>query len=534
MATSSTTFLRAINDEVLETHRAIQALWSSLTRQDRPEELDRLPLPHPYVVPSTGLFPYQFYWDSFFTILGLMVDGEEALAAGMVENFLYEMETFGRVLNYNHPAIRTRSQPPYLTAMIAEVLAHRLPLDDEGRAWLRRAYALAAREYEEIWMGEHATPIGLCRYADAADPEDEERAQYESGWDFSSRWGGRCRRIAPVDLNSNLYGYARDLARFARLLGDEEGAMTWERRAAEVRTRVQEYCWDEEAGFFFDYDLDEARRLTERPSLAGFQPLWAGLASPEQADAVVEWLLEFEQRGGLSCTLRTYPIPGVEAPQGEAGKRAFWLYGPFQWDYPNGWPPLQWLVVAGLRRYGYFEDAGRLAREWLTMVAHLYRETGKLWEKYDVVRRSHQAIGHYPVQAGFGWTNGVFEALLGRAIGGLGYDLEAGCPVLEPLTSEALFDVPFEARYRGYLGLDLSLYWAVSPDLRDLEVRLEAHKPLPRLLVRIRDHYPSDEVTVTVDGEPVEFRRGPTPTGYAAVTFALEDVGRAEIRFASR
>ena len=516
MNAPSTQFIRAIAPDVVAAHRYVSELWPALTRHDDPHDPEHIPLPHPYVVPSTSLFPYLFYWDSYFTIVGLSVDGRWDLVEGMVDNFLYEIREYGLVLNFPHPSVLTRSQPPYLTAMIRERLKHRQDL-----AWLREAFSLARREYEEVWLGRHNTPIGLCRYVNPENPDDELYAQWESGWDFSTRWGGRCRHLAAVDLNSNLYRYERDFVLFARMLGDQEEATRWAARAASRRERMRQLLFDPQQGLFCDYDVEQGRLVTDRPSLAAFHPLFVGLAAPEEATRVVENLSRFEQAGGLTCTERNYPVP--HAPQ-QTGKV---FEGPFQWDYPNGWAPLHWVAIQGLKRYGYFEEAARIAVKWLTLGGELFRRTGRMWEKYDVVRRSHEAVSDYQQQEGFGWTNGVFSALLGKTIGGVDYDLFGQQVVLEPLLSPTLAGQPFHARFHHYLGDELDLRWQSSPDLRRVEVSLHAAPPIPRLTVRLRDYLPQAPVQVTVGGNPVPMQR--QSHLYDTVIVSLEDIEAMEL-----
>jgi len=502
-----TEFVKAVDDRVVAAHRYIIGLWSTLTRSDDPAEAHRIPLPHPYIVPSTDIFPYLFYWDSYFTIVGLAVDGQGNLIRSMVDNFLHELREFGLVLNYSHPSSRTRSQPPYLTLMICEALKQ-----SHGLEWLSQAFVQAKREYQQVWLEGHDAPVGLSRFADQGAPRSELRAQFESGWDFSSRWDGRCHDLVAVDLNSNLYQYERDFALFARLLGDEAEAAKWEAAAAARRERVLRYCYDAEEGIFFDYDVKREEQLTDRLSLATFHPLFAGMVTPEEAERLVQQLARFEHAGGLACTEASYGVH--RSPRRQRRYPPF--NGPFQWDYPNGWAPLQWVVISGLKRYGYFEDAARIAVKWLTMCAQVFARTGRMWEKYNVVSRDADAVSAYRNQEGFGWTNGVFSALLGRTIGGLEYDLARGRAVVEPLLCPTLAGQAFSAEFRGYLTDRVALSFEVSPDLRCVDVAVDGLGPLT---VRVRDLFPQAAVTVTVDGIDAKYRRQTTP--YAVVVIEV-------------
>lgn len=511
-----TEFRKAVDDRVVAAHGQIIDLWSTLTRSDEPAEADRIPLPHPYIVPSTDIFPYLFYWDSYFASVGLAVDGQGNLIRSMVDNFLHELREFGLVLNYSHPASLTRSQPPYLTLMICEALKQGRGLD-----WLSQAFVRAKREYQQVWLEGHGTPVGLSRFADRGAPRSELRAQFESGWDFSSRWDGRCRHLAAVDLNCNLYRYERDFALFARLLGDEAEAAQWEAAAAARRERLLRYCYDGEQGLFFDYDVKREERLTDRLSLATFHPLFVGMAKPEEAERLVQQLARFEHAGGLACTEASYEVH--HSPHRQRRYPPF--NGPFQWDYPNGWAPLQWVVISGLKRYGYFEDAARIAVKWLTMCAEVFARTGRMWEKYNVVSRDADAVTAYKNQEGFGWTNGVFSALLGRVIGGLEYDLAQGRAVVEPLLCPTLAGQAFSAQFRGYLANRVALSFELSPDLRYVDVAVDGLGPLT---VRVRDLFPQAAVTVTVDGIDAQYRRQIAP--YAVVVIEMRGSDGAAIR----
>jgi len=505
------------DERIADAHRYVASLWPALTRRDEPGEENRTPLPYPYVMPNADLFPHLFYWDSYFTMVGLAVDGQRELIRNMVENFLHELREFGLVLNYSHPASLTRSQPPYLTSMIKEALKGDFDLD-----WLRSAFALAKREYEEVWLGRHDTPIGLCRYADSGDPDSERRAQWESGWDFSSRWGGRCRHLAAVDLNCNLYRYELDFAQFAELLGEPEEAELWRARAEERRRRILRYLYDSKRGLFFDYDFVEGRPMDDRPSLATFHPLFVGLATPEEAAGVVDKLGLFEHPGGLACTVENYPVPYDASEEGPE------FVGPFQWDYPNGWAPLHWVAVCGLKNYGHFEEAARIALKWLTLCADLLARTGRMWEKYNVVERNLEVTTDYPNQRGFGWTNGVYSALLGKVIIGLDLDVARRRAVVEPLFCPTLAGREFSARFRGYLGDEVAISTSSAPDLRRQGLSLRASPPFPLLEVRLCDHFPGDSVRVTVNGAPHPHRRERRP--YHTVVVELEDVAEVELR----
>ncbi|MGB3774104.1 MAG: trehalase family glycosidase, partial [Leeuwenhoekiella sp.] len=218
----------------------------------------------------------------------------------------------------------------------------------------------------------------------------------ESGWDFSSRWftdpddlsSIKTTHIIPSDLNALLYNMEKTLSQMRTYAGDTEGAQEMERAASSRKAAVDTYLWDSEEGVYQDFDLDK-KEFTGVLSLAMVYPLYFGMATQEQADATALALQEkFLSPGGLSTTLNDNSQ---------------------QWDYPNGWPPLQWLAIRGLQRYNKNELATKVQSRWLALNEDVYKHTGKMLEKYNVVDTTLLAGGgEYPNQDGFGWTNGVY------------------------------------------------------------------------------------------------------------------------------
>jgi alpha,alpha-trehalase len=414
----------------------------------------------PFVVPG-GRFNEMYGWDSYFEALGLLVDGRVDLARAMVDNFVYQLGHYGRILNANRSYYLTRSQPPFLTAMARAVYAH-LPEGEASRQWLATALAAAIREYETVWTSPpRLTETGLSRYygeglgpppetepghfaavlapfaADRAmapaeyearlrageidEPElaayfVHDRAVRESGHDTSYRLEGRCADLVTVDLNSLLYRYETDLAEaieevFGGELVDASGRGhrpdAWRARAEERRQRMEELLWEPERGWFFDYDFRTGKR-TGYESATALYPLWAGWASPAQAEALVARALPaLEAAGGL--------LAGTESSRGPVG-----LDRPQrQWDYPSGWAPHQMLAWEGLARHGYAEEARRLAGRWLyTLTRNAADYNGTVPEKYDVVARSHKVFAEYGnvgtdfayiTREGFGWMNASYQ-----------------------------------------------------------------------------------------------------------------------------
>ncbi|HLZ82329.1 MAG TPA: alpha,alpha-trehalase TreF [Caulobacteraceae bacterium] len=422
---------------VAPSHHALKAhiavLWPVLARAplNAPAFSSQLSLGHPYVVPG-GRFREVYYWDSYFTMLGLVRDGRSDLAIGLADDFADLIARYGHVPNGARTYYLSRSQPPvfYLMAGLtrpedpAGAYAHYLDaLRREHRFWMAGEDRLKPGQADRHVV---RLPDGsiLNRYWDArATPRDEAwredvamarssgrppatlyrelRSTAESGWDFSSRWMAdgrslsalRTTAIAPVDLNSLLFGLEGAIAEGCARLRDVRCVGEFTRRAARRRQAMDRYLWRAGPGIYLDYDWRRETALA-RPSAAMLYPLFVGAASRNQAERVaVDVRTALLAPGGLrTTTVRT-------------GQ---------QWDAPNGWAPLQWIAVGGLERYGDDRLARDVAGRWLSTVCRTYRETGKLLEKYDVEQARPGGGGEYPLQDGFGWTNGVTRALLDR------------------------------------------------------------------------------------------------------------------------
>jgi alpha,alpha-trehalase len=398
-------------------------------------------LPRPYVVPGSR-FNEMYGWDSFFIAMGLIRDGDVDLARDMADNLLYEIRQYGMVLNANRTYYLTRSQPPLLTETLLRVYE-----STHDRKWLEDAIPVI-EEYYRYWTREpHLTPeTGLSRYYDLGDgpaPEvvaaerthgkDEydlireyfrthritdydasrfydaahdrltahfykgDRSMRESGFDPSNRFGPFSADIVhynPVCLNTLLYLMETQTAETLEIAGRGGDAEAWRERARQRASRINQYLWDPDRGMYFDYNF-ELRQVRRYPFLTTFYPLWAGIATQEQAMRVVRNLRLFERPGGLETSTVT---------SGD------------QWDAPFGWAPLQWIAVQALRRYGYGAEADGISERFLSLVLQEYGKQGDIMEKYDVVhRRSDVArrlvYGYHSNEAGFGWTNAVFTAL---------------------------------------------------------------------------------------------------------------------------
>lgn len=426
-------------------------------------------LPNRYVVPG-GRFNEMFGWDSYFIILGLLRDGRIDLARGMVENFFYEIENYGAVLNANRTYFLTRSQPPFLSAMIRAVFEAACARDRSAanlarqKQWLARAYPYARRDHD-FWLSSihRAGQTGLARYFDIGEgpvpdiadhssyyidvinwlvahpdvhtnyliaaPQSPSRAEQaklaktscdathsvvcslawahgfrlsrdfykgdrsvrESGFDISFRFGpfsGSTHHYAAVGLNSLLYHYEQDLAEFAEMVDQGADRTRWMQMADARRQAINKYLWNPSKGMFFDYDFTSGQQSSYVYATT-FYPLWAGLATVEQAAAVDKNLALLDRPGGLASS--TY-VSGL------------------QWDLPFGWAPLNWLAVHGLWTNGYTDDARRVAQQFTHTVRASFEKEGTIHEKYNVETGSSnvQLIAGYQNVVGFGWTNAVY------------------------------------------------------------------------------------------------------------------------------
>ncbi len=383
----------------------ITGFWDRLFRFHPHDEGTLIGLPRAYLVPSVDpvrpLFQEMYYWDSYFSALGLVGTMHEWLVFDLAENMAALVERFGFVPNGTRYYFTSRSQPPFFTKLAK--LAYDIKVargDADADEYLRHMTRLGVREHETCWLGEkhpheRRKYRGLSRYHDIN--YSHFLASCESGWDHSTRCdgdrpgseAGRWMDFLPVCLNSILYTRERDFAEAMTRLGATTEANYW-REAADARAAtMRELMWDADRGFFCDFDW-KAEVRSPLPTLAGFYPMWAGLATQDQANEMVSrWFPRFLLPGGLVTSLDSFP-----------GR---------QWAYPNGWAPLQWIVVSGLDRYGFTAEANEVRRRWCDTCAHAFAASGTLVEKYNVAEPHREPEhGLYGLIEGFGWTNGVF------------------------------------------------------------------------------------------------------------------------------
>jgi alpha,alpha-trehalase len=358
-------------------------------------------LPYPYVpVDGAKKWRYMFYWDTYFIIRQLLADGHIEVAKNQVRNYLHLFDRYGYVPNANVYAWATRSQPPLLTSM-----ARLINDAKDDPAFLRECYSCIKREYEDFWLGRlHLVPdAGLSRYQDngfgtaklLGHPKNAVThlaAEAESGWDFTSRFEGRCLDFLPVDLNSFLYKYETDMAWMAERLelGGSESAL-WSDRAKGRKSIFNDVFWDAQRNFYFDYDFTQ-KRPSKAWSLAGYLPLWVGLADDEQVRRSHKALARFEQPWGLAVCDHDYAMKNK------------------QWNFPNAWPPLTWWTAESLRTHGYTVDAERIMMKYLAAQTGLFMSTGEIWEKYNSVTGGMEVTGGHEFGNNpmMGWSASTF------------------------------------------------------------------------------------------------------------------------------
>jgi alpha,alpha-trehalase len=417
-------------DDTVESH--VTRLWEHLGRRNRVDRGSLIALPHAYIVPG-GRFNEQFYWDSYFIMLGLAAQGEWKKVEDMVKNTAYMIRKYGYVPTANRTYFLSRSQPPFFTMMVQLLAQHKgkrvirdyLPhLLSEYRFWMKGQRKLEETEHSAYRRVVQMSNGSLMnRFYDnkaTARPEslreDYEtasslgkrirdrlflhlRAAAESGWDFSSRWLTDAQDlrtihtadIIPVDLNSLMYMMEETIASGYSSVFNPARTRRFKKAAARRKDAINEYLWDDEKQFYMDYNFHHQKN-TPVLSLAGIFPLYAGIAGEAEAASVAQRIeRDFLKPGGLVTTL-------IETGQ--------------QWDSPNGWAPLQWVAVQALRNYGYDELADTIAKRWITLNETVFHKTQRMVEKYNVVGGDGLGGGgEYTLQDGFGWTNGVYLAL---------------------------------------------------------------------------------------------------------------------------
>ena len=397
-----------------ETRAFIRDSWGKSVRYLPEDSGSHIGMPLPYTVPSvSGGFQELYYWDLFFTNEGLIIDGLVDQARNNTENLAWMVERFGKILNGSNTFYLNRSQPPVFSLMVRQVYEATGDLD-----WLRKILPSLEKEYR-FWMTERMTPCGLNHDSNNASEKEKwdflrlVKRRFGEGfnlegctredslrvashyiseaecWDFTPRFKGECEDYCPVDLNALLYIYEKNFSHFSRILGDRAAGRRWDRVARHRKRLMVKYLRNPKDGIFYDYDFVSGMR-SDVVSAAQFFLLLGKAVSCRHARGIVQSLRVLEYPHGISaCEKGDYPFV-------------------YQWSYPNGWAPLQYVTVRGLDNYGYTEDARRIARHYVDLLTESYDKTGTLWEKYNVDEGNLNVGDEYKMPTMLGWTAGSY------------------------------------------------------------------------------------------------------------------------------
>ncbi len=421
------------NGQDTNTAAHINNLWPILKREaatgQQPIGSSLLPLPYPYIVPG-GRFREVYYWDSYFTMLGLKESGNTDVIENMVNNFAYLINTYGHIPNGNRSYYLSRSQPPFFSLMVQllasikgdEVYKTYLPaLEKEYGYWMDKTAAtkhvvkmpdgsILNRYYDRDALPRQESYYEDVTLAQSSKTEADKEAMYrnlrsgaESGWDFSSRWFADPKQMAtiqvtdiiPVDLNSLLYNLEQVLSQAKKLNGNMKSGREYSVKAEKRRLAIEKYCWNAKTGYYFDYN-SKTKKQSTIITAAGVFPLCFINLYPESMNA---------KGSAVANVLKQHLLKegGIVTTTNATGQ---------QWDAPNGWAPLQWMTAWALSRSGQRTLAQDIAQRWTALNEKVYANTGKLMEKYNVENINLPAGGgEYPSQDGFGWTNGVYLAM---------------------------------------------------------------------------------------------------------------------------
>jgi alpha,alpha-trehalase len=345
-------------------------------REDPKKTLIFLPFPYSSGGGSQTAFPEIYGWDTQFINVALLQHDRPDIVRWHILDQLSMIDRFGKVLNGNRTYYVTRGQPPLLPWSVENYLATKK--DDDELAM--RSYPSLEREYTSYWNGpDHATAIGLstCRDSNPKDGQSPaEASECETGLDFTPIFAGDVRRCVPLHVNAALVRYAQVMAMLAERFGWRDKAEAWRKDADDRTGRINQYCWDDKEGFYFEYDYVAQKRLPYY-SLNGFWPLWSGVASKDQARRVVQHLKMFDHPYGLTFTDREYPNPHPN-------------FGALEWAYPESWPPQQIIVPMALQRYGFEQEARAVCRRYIANVVTTWEQTGLTWERYNGVSGGHK------------------------------------------------------------------------------------------------------------------------------------------------
>lgn len=398
-------------------HQYIISHWDSTVEYHPNDSADYIGLPRPYTAPTVKgerLFKELFYWDTYFTNLGLIRDGRVDLAKNNTDDILYLVKRFGKMPNGSNTHFLNRSQPPFLSMMVRDVYEK-----TKDNQWLAEALIELEKEYK-FWMTERMTGCGLNHYGHSANNKEKLDmlrvasfrfknpkflsglsdsaklltgshliAECESGWDFTPRFGAKCMDYCPVDLNSNLYLYEINFSWFYKKLGLHKQSKFWSEKAATRKTLLYQYCFDSKTGLFLDYNFVNQTKST-MVTAASFYPFYAGLVNKKDKKKALQVLKLLETKHGIRAVAE-----GV-------------YDNPYQWGPDNLWAPLQCIAYLALKENGMKKEAIILRMKYMTTVENNFLSTGKLWEKYNVVTGNINTVNEYEMTTFMGWTAGVY------------------------------------------------------------------------------------------------------------------------------
>ena len=403
-----------LNNDEMTLLRYIAEGMPKTVREMKEDKPDMLAVPHPYSVPTIrGRFQEMYYWDTYFTNVGLIALGDVQQAKNNIDNILFLVEKMGYMPNGTYKSLWNRTQPPYSAMMAREVYEK-----TGDKKWLAKSYASLELEYQ-FWMTKRITSVGLNRYghcatekelvnfykqiakrmnadrsssvitrADTIKASAHWMAEAESGWDFNPRFAQRCMDFCPVDLNALLYVFEKNMAFFSSELGNGKKA-DWEKKAEVRKALIQKYCYNQGDGLFDDYDV-VYNCQSKVLSGAVFNLMYAGVMTKKQAKTMAKALSRLEMEWGVAA---------CEEVKSDIT---------YQWAYPNAWAAVNYMAIAGLDHYGLKKDANRLARKYLDSNVGQYKETGVLWEKYNAKTGRNDAAAEYATPGHFmGWTAGT-------------------------------------------------------------------------------------------------------------------------------
>ncbi|XP_059662182.1 probable trehalase [Cornus florida] len=438
---------RVVRDWALEVH----SLWKSLSRKvsdrvlEKPELHTLLPLPKPVMIPGSR-FREVYYWDSYWVIRGLLASKMYESAKGIVINLISLINEFGHVLNGARAYYTNRSQPPLLSSMVYDIYDRTGDMDfvrkslpalvKEHRFWntgihkvtiqdaqgcnhtLNRYYAMWNEPRPESSTIDRETASKLSSVSQKQHLYRELASAAESGWDFSTRWMRNASdlttlattSILPVDLNAIILKMELDIAFLANCIGESSIAQRFSEASQARQKAMHSVFWNAEMGQWLDYWLSsstsckdsytwEASNQNKNVFASNFVPLWIGLFNSDVS--LVEKVTQSLKYSGL------VHAAGIATSLTNSGQ---------QWDFPNGWAPLQHMIVEGLVRSGSKEARSfgeDIAIRWTRTNYVAYKKTGTMHEKYDVKKCGEfGGGGEYVPQTGFGWSNGVVLAFL--------------------------------------------------------------------------------------------------------------------------